>query len=500
MERLDAAEGRHLRIIASLATPSAQFSLTLRVELPSRPGGVLGKVTAAITRAGGSILAVDTVEAKGDGTLREVTVECSSVEHRGQVITAVQSVRAARVVEITDRTFEVHRGGKIHTGLKIPVKSRDDLSMAYTPGVARVCSAIAENRQKAFKYTIKANTVAVVSDGTAVLGLGDIGPEAAMPVMEGKSLLFKEFAGVDAFPICLGTKDVDEIVETVIRISPTFGGINLEDISSPRCFEIEQRLQERLDIPVFHDDQHGTAVVTIAALFNALKIVGKQLADLRVLMLGLGAAGVAVTKMMLESGVANVIGCDRQGALSTKRADYDSGEMTEIKRWYAENTNPEGVEGTPAEAIEGCDLFVGVSGPGLISADDLQKMTDDAIVFAMANPTPEVMPEEADPYVRIMATGRSDYPNQINNVLCFPGIFRGALDAGAPRITEEMKLAAAKGIAEVVADEDLSEDYIIPSVFDRDVAPAVAAAVVEEARRAGIARVSEETGTFSTVD
>jgi malate dehydrogenase (oxaloacetate-decarboxylating) len=318
--------------------------------------------------------------------------------------------------------------------------------------------------------------------------------------MEGKAMLFKEFADVDAFPICLDTQDPEEIIEATRLIAPTFGGINLEDISAPRCFEIEQRLWEELDIPVFHDDQHGTAVVTMAALFNALKITGKPISELRVLMLGLGAAGVAVTKMMLASGVTNMIGCDRRGALSTEREDYASGEMSEIKRWYAENSNPDRRQGPPGDVIEGCDLFIGVSGPGLIEASDLEKMADDAIVFAMANPTPEVMPEDAEPHVRIMATGRSDYPNQINNVLAFPGIFRGALDAGAPRITEEMKLAAAHGIANVVTEDDLSEDYIIPSVFDRDVAPAVAEAVVEEARRAGIARVSEETGSFATLD
>ncbi|MGH2987240.1 MAG: NAD(P)-dependent malic enzyme, partial [Solirubrobacterales bacterium] len=371
---------------------------------------------------------------------------------------------------------------------------------AYTPGVARVCLALAEQQEDVRRLTIKGNTVAVVTDGSAVLGLGNIGPGAAMPVMEGKAVLFKRFADIDAWPICLDTQDVDEIVRTVELIAPGFGGINLEDISAPRCFEIEDALKQELDIPVFHDDQHGTAVVTMAALFNALKIVGKPISDVSVLMLGLGAAGVAVTKMMLASGVTKIIGCDRQGALSTEREDYLDGRMTEIKRWYSENSNPEGRLGPPAEVIEGADLFVGLSGPGLIEASALERMADDAIVFAMANPTPEVMPEDAEPFVRIMATGRSDYPNQINNVLCFPGIFRGALDAGAPRITEEMKLAAAKGLAEVVADEDLSEDYIIPSVFDRDVAPAVAKAVVEEARREGIARVSEETGTFSTIE
>jgi malate dehydrogenase (oxaloacetate-decarboxylating) len=486
-----------------MATPpaQAQFSVTVRVELDARQEP-LGKLTSAIAEAGGALQGVDLVPGAGSEgkRVREFTVDARDQSHWEQILRAIGSTRGARVLDYVDRTLAMHRGGKIAQENKFPLKTRDDLSMAYTPGVARVCNEIAADRAKAFEFTIKRNTVAVVSDGSAVLGLGDIGPEAAMPVMEGKAMLFKEFAGVDAFPICLDTRDQEAIVNAVRLMAPTFGGVNLEDISGPRCFYIEERLKEELDIPVFHDDQHGTAVVTMAALFNALKIVGKELTGLRVLMLGLGAAGVAVTRMMLESGVTNVIGCDRQGALSTEREDYASGEMTEIKRWYAENTNPERVQGPPAQAIEGCDLFVGVSGPGLISAGDLERMADDAIVFAMANPTPEVMPEEAAPYVRIMATGRSDYPNQINNVLCFPGIFRGALDAGAPRITEEMKLAAAKGIAEVVAAEDLSEDYIIPSVFDRDVAPAVAAAVVEEARRAGIARVSEDTGTFSTVD
>jgi malate dehydrogenase (oxaloacetate-decarboxylating) len=320
-----------------------------------------------------------------------------------------------------------------------------------------------------------------------------------MPVMEGKAMLFKEFAEVDAFPICLATKDPGEIIQTVELLAPTFGGINLEDISAPRCFEIEERLKEELDIPVFHDDQHGTAVVVMAALFNSLKIVGKPIESLRVLVLGTGAAGVACTKMMQASGITQIIGCDRQGAISTERADYQNGSMSGIKRWFAENTNAERLVGGPNDVIEGCDLFIGVSGPGLVEAASLEKMNHDAIVFAMANPTPEVMPEEAEESVRIMATGRSDYPNQINNVLCFPGIFRGALDAGAPRITEEMKLAAARGIAEVVTDEDLAEEYIIPSVFNRDVAPAVAHAVVEEAKRAGLARFSEETGTFEIV-
>jgi malate dehydrogenase (oxaloacetate-decarboxylating) len=478
---------------------SAQFSVTVRVELDAR-SEPLGKLTAAIAEAGGALQGVDLVPGAGSEgkRVREFTVDARDQAHWEQILRAIGSTRGARVIDYVDRTLAMHRGGKIEQHNKYPLKTRDDLSMAYTPGVARVCMEIAGDRSKAFDFTIKKNTVAVVSDGSAVLGLGDIGPEAAMPVMEGKAMLFKEFADIDAFPICLDTNDPDRIVEAVKLMAPTFGGINLEDISAPRCFEIEDRLKEEIDIPVFHDDQHGTAVVTMAALFNALKIVGKPIESLNVLVLGLGAAGVAVTKMMLASGITNVIGCDRKGALSTTRDDYE--EMTEIKRWYSENTNPEHRLGTPAQVIEGTDLFVGLSGPGLIAAEDLEKMNDDAVVFAMANPTPEVMPEDAQPYVQIMATGRSDYPNQINNVLAFPGIFRGALDAGAPRITEEMKLAAAQGIADVVASEDLSEDYIIPSVFDRDVAPAVAKAVVEEARRDGIARVSEETGTFSTIE
>jgi malate dehydrogenase (oxaloacetate-decarboxylating) len=487
--------------VPSVPSVSAQYSVVVRVELDAR-SEPLGKLTAQIAEAGGALQGVDLVPGAGaEGKrVREFTIDARDQQHWEQILRAIGSTRGARVLSYVDRTMAMHRGGKIEQHNKYPLKTRDDLSMAYTPGVARVCTAIHEDRSKAFEFTIKKNTVAVVSDGSAVLGLGDIGPEAAMPVMEGKAMLFKEFADVDAFPICLDTNDPEEIIRSVKLLAPTFGGVNLEDISAPRCFEIEERLKEELDIPVFHDDQHGTAVVTMAALFNALKIVGKSPEDLRVLVVGLGAAGVAVTKMMLASGVSDVIGCDRRGAVSTERDDYASGEMNASKRWYAENSNPGKLLGQPADVIAGCDVFVGLSGPGIIEAQALEAMADDAIVFAMANPTPEVMPEDAEPYVRIMATGRSDYPNQINNVLCFPGIFRGALDAGAPAITEEMKLAAAQGIADVVAEEDLSEDYIIPSVFDRDVAPAVAQAVVEEAKRAGLARFSNETGTFTAID
>jgi malate dehydrogenase (oxaloacetate-decarboxylating) len=480
---------------------SAQYSVTIRVELDARQEP-LGKLTAAIAEAGGHLQGVDLVPGAGpEGKrVREFTIDASDREHWEKILRAIGSTRGARVLDYVDRTMQMHRGGKIDMHNKYPVKTRDDLSMAYTPGVARVCMDIHHDRAKAFEYTIKKNTVAVVSDGSAVLGLGNIGPEAAMPVMEGKCMLFKEFAGVDAFPICLDTQDADEIVKAVELMAPTFGGINLEDISAPRCFEIEDRLKRSLDIPVFHDDQHGTAVVTMAALFNALKITGKPIEQLRVLIVGLGAAGVAVTKMMLASGITQIVGCDRKGALSTQREDYLSGAMNEAKRWYAENTNPELIQGQPDDVIEAMDIFVGLSGPGIIKPESLGKMNDDAIVFAMANPTPEVMPEEAAPYVRIMATGRSDYANQINNVLAFPGIFRGALDAGAPSITEEMKLAAAQGIAMAVSEADLAEDYIIPSVFNRDVAPKVAEAVVEEAKRDGIARLNDETGTFATVE
>ncbi|HTC73627.1 MAG TPA: NADP-dependent malic enzyme [Solirubrobacteraceae bacterium] len=407
---------------------------------------------------------------------------------------AIEALEGVEVVDTTDRTFLLHVGGKIEQHNRHPLKTRDDLSMVYTPGVARVCLAIADDPDRAFQYTIKRNTVAVVSDGTAVLGLGDIGPRAAMPVMEGKCCLFKEFAGVDAFPICLDTTDAEEIVRAVKLIAPTFGGINLEDISAPRCFEIEERLQEELDIPVFHDDQHGTAVVVLAALLNAVKLTGRRLQDLNVLIIGLGAAGIAVAKILLAAGVTKILGADSQGVLHTQREDYRYGTMNAVKRWFAEATNPDCRAGSPADVIDGMDLLIGVSGARAVPAEALARMNSDAMVFAMANPNPEVIPEEAEPYVRIMATGRSDYPNQINNVLCFPGIFRGALDVRAPAITEEMKMAAAHAIAAIVDEDELREDYIIPSVFNRDVAPAVAAAVAEQARAAGTALAGQQVG------
>ena len=469
------------------SNPSAQFSLTLRVVLERRPGA-LARVAQAIGDAGGSIGAVDIVDQREHETVRELTVDASDADHWDRIVAAVEQVADARLLETTDRTLEIHRGGKIYTGLRTGIKSRDDLSMAYTPGVARVCLEIEADRDKAHEYTIKKNTVAVVSDGTAVLGLGDIGPEAAMPVMEGKAVLFKEFADVDAFPICLNTTDTEEIIAAVKAMAPTFGGINLEDISSPRCFEIENRLIDELDIPVFHDDQHGTAIVTLAALLNACRLTGRRIEDLRVAMVGAGAAGVAVTRILMGSGVSDIVAADRRGAIHRDRPDYRDGSMNTPKAWLAEHTNDTYRDGTPAEILEGADLFIGLSGPGVITPRDLERMNDDPIVFAMANPNPEVTPEEASRYARVLATGRSDYPNQINNVLAFPGIFRGALDVRAPKITEEMKLAAAHGIASVVTDDELSEDYIIPSVFNRDVSHAVATAVAHEAERSGIAR------------
>jgi malate dehydrogenase (oxaloacetate-decarboxylating) len=475
------------------AQPSAQFRLTIRVNIDDAHG-TLGHLTGAIVDAGGEVGAVDLVEVDGNHSLRDIVVDASGKDHWEQIIAAIEAVEGVAVIDTTDRTFQLHVGGKIEQHNKHPLKTREDLSMAYTPGVARVCLSIADDEDRAFQYTIKRNTVAVVSDGTAVLGLGDIGPRAAMPVMEGKCCLFKEFAEVDAFPICLDTTDTDEIVNAVKLIAPGFGGINLEDISAPRCFEIEDRLKEELDIPVFHDDQHGTAVVVMAALLNAVKLTGKRLEELNVLIIGLGAAGIAVTKILLAGGVKKIIGADSKGALHVERADYLDGSMNATKRWFAESTNPEHRAGTPAEVLDGEDLLIGLSGARVLPPEALARMNKDGMVFAMANPNPEVSPEEAAEYVRIVATGRSDYPNQINNVLCFPGIFRGALDVRARTITEQMKMAAAHAIANTVDESELREDYIIPSVFNREVAPAVAKAVADEARTTGMARAGNEVG------
>jgi len=470
-------------------TPSASYSLTLRVKLASTTG-TLGELTTAIGREGGDIGAIDIVSVTNDAIVRDLTVNAASAKHGAQIIEAIRDIDGVEVLQVSDRTFLMHLGGKIEVVSKTPLKTRDDLSMAYTPGVARVCKAIYDDPEKAFTLTIKKNTVAIVTDGTAVLGLGDIGPAAAMPVMEGKAMLFKEFAGVNAFPICLSTKDPDEIVRTIKAISTAFGGINLEDISAPRCFEIEDRLKEELDIPVFHDDQHGTAVVVLAALINALKLVKKEMKDIKVVVNGVGAAGVACSKIIMAAGVRNIIGCDRRGALYRGRREH----MNWVKDWYAQNTNPNEERGSVHDVIKNADVFLGLSEPGVINVGDLEQMAEKPIVFAMANPTPEIMPEDAASHVAVMATGRSDYPNQINNVLCFPGIFRGALACRASRINEEMKLAAAHAIAEIITEGELHPEYIVPSVFDKRVAEAVSRAVEEAAYQSGVAR-RERAGT-----
>jgi malate dehydrogenase (oxaloacetate-decarboxylating) len=472
-------------------TPSAQYSLTLRVEIDHRPG-MLGKVASAIGDADGTIGAVDLVQVDGDHTIRDITVETGDASDWPRLTETVNAVPRGPSARRHRSHLPDPHGRQDRGHEPRPRQNAQDLSMAYTPGVARVCQAIYHDRDKAFQYTIKRNTVAVVSDGTAVLGMGDIGPAAAMPVMEGKAMLFKELAGVDAFPLCLDTEDPDEIVAIVKALSPTFGGINLEDISAPRCFEIEERLKSELDIPVFHDDQHGTAVVVLAALLNALKLTGRRIEDIRIVVCGLGAAGIAVSRVLLAAGAQHIIGLDSRGAVHTERSDYLDGSMPPIKRWFAETTNAERRPGGLETAIDGADLFIGLSGARVMAAEALLRMNPDPIVFAMANPTPEVAPEEAAPYVRIMATGRSDYPNQINNVLCFPGIFRGALGVRATQITEGMKTAAARAIASVVADDELSEDYIIPSVFNREVVGVVAAAVAEQARDLGAAEAGAE--------
>ena len=465
------------------STPIASYSLTVRARIANRPG-MLGKLTSAIGEAGGDIGAVDLVEPGQQQITRDITFKAADEAHGERIVTAMRQLEGITIVNVSDRTFLMHLGGKIEVNGRVAVKTRDDLSMAYTPGVARVCMAIHHEPEKVYNLTIKSNTVAVVTDGTAVLGLGDIGPEAALPVMEGKCLIFKSFAGVDAFPIALATKDVDEIVRTVKAISPIFGGVNLEDISAPRCFEIEERLQRDLDIPIFHDDQHGTAVVTLAALLNALKIVNKKLSDSKIVFTGAGASAIATAKLLMVEGARNIVACDRAGSLYRGRTE----NMNSMKSWFADHTNPENLRGPVGEALIGADVFIGLSGPGVVKVDDLGKMKRDAIVFAMANPTPEIMPEEAAPHVRVMATGRSDYPNQINNSCCFPGFFRGMLDVRARRANDEMKLAAAHALADIVSDSELSEEYITPSMFDPRVVTAVSSAVADAAVRTGVAR------------
>jgi malate dehydrogenase (oxaloacetate-decarboxylating) len=474
------------------AVPSASYSLTVRLEIENKPG-MLGKVTSAIGKAGGDIGAVDLVEMSGGRVLRDITIKASDSQHGQAIIERLRSLAGVRVANISDRTFLMHLGGKIEVRSKVPIRTRDDLSMAYTPGVARVCMAIKEDPSRAFTLTIKHNSVAVVTDGTAVLGLGDIGPEAAMPVMEGKAMLFKELAGVDAFPIALNTKDPEKIIETVKLIAPAFGGINLEDISAPRCFEVESRLRKELDIPVFHDDQHGTAVVVLAALLNALKIVKKDRKRLKVVVSGVGAAGTAVVKILLALGVRNIIGVDEHGTIHRGR----KAGMDFMKSWVAEATNPQNVRGKMSDAIRGADVFIGLSVPGVLTVKDVKSMARDRIVFAMANPVPEIPPEAAEPHVRVLATGRSDYPNQINNVLCFPGFFRGLLDSRARNVNDEMKLAAAHAIASCVGKSELGPEYIIPSVFNKKVAPAVAREVVRSAQKTGVARRRPHAHSYS---
>ncbi|WP_261301555.1 NAD-dependent malic enzyme [Paenibacillus andongensis] len=463
-------------------TASGSTSIVIRLEI-AKDLVSFGQIATAIGDAGGDVVAIDVAQSSKAKTIRDITVHITDHQQTDVVVSAVSKLPGIQVKHVSDQTFLVHLGGKIETVPKMPIKNRDDLSRVYTPGVARVCMAIYEDPKKAYSLTIKRNTVAVVSDGSAVLGLGNIGPEAAMPVMEGKAMLFKQMANVDAFPICLGTQDTEEIIRIVKALAPTFGGINLEDISSPRCFEIEQRLIEELDIPVFHDDQHGTAVVLLAGLLNAVKVVKKELSRCKIVVCGIGAAGIACTKMLLASGAVNIIGVDREGAIV--RGDMYSNPAWQ---WYADNTNPDRLRGTLSEVISGADIFIGLSGPKVLSVADVKKMAQDPIVFAMANPTPEIAPEEAEPYVRVMATGRSDYPNQINNVLCFPGLFRGVLDCRASRITEEMKLAAASAIASVVSEEELNEYYIIPSVFNQMVVEKVREAVISAAYQSGVAR------------
>ena len=462
------------------SVPSVSYSITVRLEVPAG-GTAVSQLTAAVEKAGGLVTALD-VTASGHERIRvDVTCAATSTAHADELVAALRSVEGVTIDKVSDRTFLVHLGGKLEINSKVPIRNRDDLSLVYTPGVARICTAIAENPEDARRLTIKRNTVAVVTDGSAVLGLGNLGATAALPVMEGKAALFKRFADIDAFPICLDTQDTDKIVEIVQAIAPVFAGINLEDISSPRCFEIEARLRELLDIPVFHDDQHGTAIVVLAALYNALKVVGKDIESIRVTMSGAGAAGRAIASLLMEAGVSDIVAADRVGVIHRGRD-----RLHGAAEWFIKNTNPRGVTGTLRDALAGSDVFIGVSGPNILTGDDIATMSDGAIVFALANPDPEVDPIAAAEHAAVVATGRSDYPNQINNVLAFPGVFRGLLDAHSKTVTSEMLLAAARALANTVSDEELNPAYIMPSVFHPGVSETVAAAVrksVEDVRR-----------------
>jgi malate dehydrogenase (oxaloacetate-decarboxylating) len=457
-------------------TPNPSFSLTIRIQIPNQ-AGMLAQVTQAIASAGGSIGQIDLIEQTRRELVRDISIDAYSTEHAETVVEAVKALNNIKVVNVYDRTFNLHRGGKISVQSKIPLKNQGDLAMAYTPGVGRICTAIAEDPEKVYSLTAKGNMVAIVTDGSAVLGLGNLGAAGALPVMEGKAMLFKEFAGVDAFPICLATQDTDAIVETVKNIAPVFGGINLEDISAPRCFEIEARLQRELDIPIFHDDQHGTAIVSLAALFNALKLVKKSMEDIRIVINGAGAAGVAIARLLQKAGAQHIVLCDSRGILSSSRTD-----LNEQKRSFAVSQT-----GTLADAMAGADVFMGVSAPGVVTPEMVKSMAKEPIVFAMANPVPEIQPELILADVAVMATGRSDYANQINNVLAFPGIFRGALDCRAKTMTTSMFLEAAAAIASLVKASDLDSEHIIPSVFDERVAPTVSSAVQRAARADGVA-------------
>ncbi len=460
-----------------MSTPSPGYSITVRVQAPAVPG-IIGDLTTAIGKAGGVVTALDVVESHANRIVVDVTCNAADAEHVDGITDAIGELDGFAVGKVSDRTFLMHLGGKLEVTPKVELRHRDDLSRAYTPGVARVCQAIARNPEDARRLTIKRNTVAVLTDGSAVLGLGNIGPAAALPVMEGKAALFKRFAGVDAWPVCLDTQDTDAIVEIARALAPVYGGINLEDIAAPRCFEIEARLREILDIPVFHDDQHGTAIVVLAALTNALRVVGKALADVRIVVSGAGAAGQAIIRLLLAQGARDIVAFDTRGAVHAAREGLDP-----FKTWIASNTNADGFTGSLVEGLAGADVFIGVSAPGLLTAADGATMAPDAVVLALANPDPEVDPLEAQRHAAVVGTGRSDYPNQINNVLAFPGVFRGLLDADAHKITDEMLVAAARAIADAVRPDELNASYIVPSVFDPAVAPAVAAAVRAVATR-----------------
>jgi malate dehydrogenase (oxaloacetate-decarboxylating) len=461
------------------AQPSASYSITVRLEAPAT-GNAVSRLTRVVEDAGGALTALDVSGSDSQRIRIDVTIAASSSEHAAAVTDAIGAIEGIVVSRVSDRTFLLHLGGKIEMQSKVPLRNRDDLSMAYTPGVARVCKAIVENPEDARRLTIKRNAIAVVTDGSAVLGLGNIGPQAALPVMEGKAALFKRFAGIDAWPICLDTQDTEEIIRTVKAIAPGFAGINLEDISAPRCFEIERRLREQLDIPVFHDDQHGTAIVVLAALTNALRVVGKDISQVRIVGSGAGAAGTAILRLLLDAGAKDITVADYHGVVHAGRQDLGDGAAD--LRWVAENTNPGGYTGTLREALAGADVFIGVSAPNILTGEDIATMAPDAIVFALANPDPEVDPAAALEHAAVVATGRSDFPNQINNVLAFPGVFRGLLDAHSNLVTQPMLLAAARALADVVRADELNANFIVPSVFDPDVAPAVATAVREAAQ------------------